>query len=320
MAFDSSLSPLLTPINIADTPSYELESTSNVIGSSTYNTDVVWGGPGGTFQIITTGNLASLAQVATRGLLAIKTVGSGLVSALITEGTGINVTESGNDFLVSVVPNTTNQLVTGQCNGASASSPKNKINFVAGSNVSLSLLESSDALNWTINSSGDSSEWAEYPAISNVDMDGWGISNLDSFQLTDDPVAGYVLVSDDEGYGTWQPAALPATTTTVSTTDATPTTLATIAVPTGNAITISGIVVARNTTSTINNATGGRFTATAINTAGTVTLAGPTDVLVSATSTGTFDVIVSGTNLVVQVTGIAATAYNWSVSYSKSTL
>jgi hypothetical protein len=105
-------------------------------------------------------------------------------------------------------------------------------------------------------------------------------------------------------------------TDTVATTDATPTTLATIAIASNTAVTINGIVAARNSSGTINNTTGGRFTCTAINTAGTVALAATPDVTVQATSTGTFNVVVSGTNLIVQVTGIAATPYTWSTVYT----
>jgi hypothetical protein len=109
---------------------------------------------------------------------------------------------------------------------------------------------------------------------------------------------------------------LPPANSTVATTDATPTTLATIAIASNTAVTINGIVAARNSSGTINNTTGGRFTCTAVNTAGTVALAATPDVTVQATSTGTFNVVVSGTNLIVQVTGIAATPYTWSTVYT----
>lgn len=172
---------------------------------------------------------------------------------------------------------------------------------------------------WAAAPSG-ASTWSTFPATQNVDMDGFGLTDVSSFQLTTGAGSGKILTSDGSGNASWTTAPVAPTVATVSTTDATPTTLATIAVPTGNAITITGTLVARNTAGTINNTTGGRFVATAVNTAGTVTLAGPPDVVVMATSTGTFNVVVSSTNLVVQVTGIAATAYNWSATYTSSSL
>lgn len=172
---------------------------------------------------------------------------------------------------------------------------------------------------WAAAPSG-ASTWSTFPATQNVDMDGFGLTDVVSFQLTTGAGAGKILTSDGSGNASWTTAPVAPSVATVSTTDATPTTLATIAVPTGNAITITGTLVARNTAGTINNTTGGRFVATAVNTAGTVTLASPPDVVVMATSTGTFNVVVSSTNLVVQVTGIAATAYNWSATYTSSSL
>lgn len=109
------------------------------------------------------------------------------------------------------------------------------------------------------------------------------------------------------------------TTTIVSTTNTTPTTLATIVIPSNEAITITGSIVGRNTTGTINDCTGGRFTVTAVNTAGTVALAATPDVVVQATTIGSFNVIASGADLLIQVSGISGN-YNWSTTYSTSVL
>lgn len=134
---------------------------------------------------------------------------------------------------------------------------------------------------------------------------------------TQTPTTSAQLVTKTYVDTTFNPINLSAT---VSTTDATPTTLATVAISSNTAVTINGILVARNTSGTINNTCGGRFTCTAVNTAGTVALAATPDVTVQSTSTATFNVVVSGTNLVVQVTGIAATAYDWSTSYTTRSL
>lgn len=114
---------------------------------------------------------------------------------------------------------------------------------------------------------------------------------------------------------TFQPANL---TASVTTSDATPTTLISVAVSAGQAITINGLIVAKNSAHTA--AVGGSFTATAINIAGTLTLMGTVLSFVNASSSEIFNVIISGTNLIIQVTGIAATTYTWNSSYTTSTL
>lgn len=320
MSFDPTTSPLLTAINVADTPSYELEASSNVIGSSTYNTDVVWGGPGGTFQVITTGNLASIAQIASRGLLAIKTVGSGVVTALITEGNGISVEESGNDFVVSVIANSTTQLVTGQCNGDTANSPKNIINLVAGTNVAISLSESSDALNYTINASGggggDASTWSEFPATQDVDMDGFEIVGLTSLQVTTDAGLGKVLTSDVSGNATWEILVPTPPSLSITTVDDTPTNIEIIEVLAGDCVTVTGNVVGLDDAST--DACGGNFSITAFQLSGVVTLVSPPVAILSTTSTATFNVSVDAGSgfIILTVTGLVDTNYNWKINYN----
>jgi hypothetical protein len=150
MSFDPSISPLLTPINIATTESYGLPFSSNVVGNPIYNTAVSWGGPGGTLSIITTGNLASVAQLSTAGFLAIKTPGAGVITAAITAGTGIGVTPVGDDYQLSVLDNTTTQRVLGQYNNTAFGSAGNTINLIAGPNIGISASESSGVLSWTI--------------------------------------------------------------------------------------------------------------------------------------------------------------------------
>lgn len=177
MAFDPNTSPLLTSLDVASSPSYELGGSSNIIGSSTLNTGFVWGGPGGTFQIITTGNLAQIAQLTTRGLVAINVPGTSVVSALITEGTGIGVTEVGNDFQVAVIPSTTVQYINGQYDSTPTGSPRDTVNIIAGTNASVSLVDSGTSLDWTINASGGASVDGPF-VITEADSDLTGATNL----------------------------------------------------------------------------------------------------------------------------------------------
>ncbi len=116
------------------------------------------------------------------------------------------------------------------------------------------------------------------------------------------------------GAWTWQ-AVASSSSATVTTTDATPTTLVSVALTNGTSLTLSGTICARN--SAFTDATGGSFNATAVTTSGGVsTLVPAPDVVTNQTSTATFNVIVTANNLIVQVTGIAATTYVWKASYT----
>lgn len=98
---------------------------------------------------------------------------------------------------------------------------------------------------------------------------------------------------------------------TVTTTDATPTTLVSIAVPTNQAVTLNGDIV--GATSTYSAAIGGDFLATARRAGGGLTMVGAPVINLNEDSAGSpdFNVVVSGNNLIVQVTGESATTYNW---------
>lgn len=139
-------------------------------------------------------------------------------------------------------------------------------------------------------------------------------------QIPNGATLNYVLTCTDatSGAASWQVSSGSGggTTASISTTNAATTTLATIAVPSDQAITVNGILVARNTSGTISDTTGGRFTCTAVNTGGTVALAATPDVSVQATSTGTFNLVASGSNLLIQVNGIDSTAYDWTTNYT----
>ncbi len=127
-------------------------------------------------------------------------------------------------------------------------------------------------------------------------------------------VASYVATSTDtSGAWTWEVSASPFLSATVATTNATPTALATYAVPTNGVVTISGVLSAANAAYT--DACGGTFSATVVSVAGVVTIVSTPLVAVNSSTSAVFNVIVSGTNLVVQVTGIAATTYNWKTDY-----
>ena len=97
---------------------------------------------------------------------------------------------------------------------------------------------------------------------------------------------------------------------TVQTTDATPTTLATISVPTDNSMTIEGHYIAREASTS--NTIGGNFLAIVEDASGTVSVVGTNIINENSDfSTANVDIVASGGNALVQVTGEAATTINW---------
>lgn len=100
---------------------------------------------------------------------------------------------------------------------------------------------------------------------------------------------------------------------TLQTTNATPGNLLTIAIPTGGVVVLDGYVVSR--IGTITSGAGYTFQATYKNNAGTVTLIGAALTPLVAEDAGlaaaSIALVISGTNVLVQVTGIAATTIEW---------
>ena len=126
----------------------------------------------------------------------------------------------------------------------------------------------------------------------------------------------YVPTCTDAGTGawSWQPIPGGPSAATLTTADAIPTTLISIPIPINEGITLEGIIQARNAAGT--DFTGGKFTAVAGNSAGSASLIGTPFVLVNASSTTDFNARVSGTDLIIEVTGIAATSYIWNAVYT----
>lgn len=98
---------------------------------------------------------------------------------------------------------------------------------------------------------------------------------------------------------------------TVTTSDATPTALGTFAISTNQAITLVAEVIGAK--ADYSAAIGGSATATARRAAGALAMVGSPIIDLNTDSGGApdFNVVVSGNNLLLQVTGEAATTYNW---------
>jgi len=139
-----------------------------------------------------------------------------------------------------------------------------------------------------------------------------GISTA-AFTLSAAPSAGYVLTSDASGVASWQ-APVDFATASIQTTDATPTNLLSIALAANSCVTLSGTLAASD--AAFGSGVGGSFNITAYRAAGAaVGLADPV-VIVSSDSAATFTAVLSGNNLIVQVTGVAATTINWKTQYN----
>lgn len=100
---------------------------------------------------------------------------------------------------------------------------------------------------------------------------------------------------------------------TLQTTNATPGNVLTIAIPTGGVVVVEVVVVAR--IGTVSSGAGYTTQATYKNNAGTVTLIGAALAPLIAEDAGlasaSIALAISGTNVNVQVTGIAATTIEW---------
>lgn len=129
----------------------------------------------------------------------------------------------------------------------------------------------------------------------------------------------YVPVcSNVDGTWAWAPpeGAIPAT---VTTSDATPTTLLSVPLTTNAMVTLSGTVSA--TTADYATVTlGGSHVSSAVRASGSASLISTPVVIVMTASAASFNVVVSGNDLIVQVTGVAGQTINWKTEYNIVTL
>ncbi len=151
MSIDSS-TPILTAVDASD-PSYGAPNSANVICNSAYGMSTIWSGPGGTFEIRPTGNLLSLATLSPAGIVYLLTPGSEFVTLDLTGGTGVGITQSGRDFIISVLPNTTIQQVNVEVDGIGVSNTST-LNFLPGAGIGITGIASGDTIDLTFSSSG----------------------------------------------------------------------------------------------------------------------------------------------------------------------
>lgn len=131
-----------------------------------------------------------------------------------------------------------------------------------------------------------------------------GIASFNEDQFTIDPTSG--MVSSNSNVVT--------NSDTVQTTDATPTTLTSIAIVNDTVVTLRGILGAQEASSA--NHIGGSFEAVITAAAGSASIVGVNVTNVQSDfTTAVFEVVASGANAIVQVTGEAATTIDWIDSY-----
>jgi hypothetical protein len=164
-----------------------------------------------------------------------------------------------------------------------------------------------------------------FASISSVDITAAGtnvFSGTNTFNTnlptsTATPTTGTQLITKTFADATYAVTATTPISASVATTNNTPTTLATIAIPSNKVVTINGIINAAN--AAYSDATGGTFNATCKNQAGTASIVGNPIIFLNADTTASFNVIRTTTNLIIQVTGLAATTYNWNAKYTVTT-
>lgn len=392
MAFDSSTSPLLTTTSVSGDPSVGLQASENLVAQTQYGLQVLDGGAGGQFEIRSAGNLLSLAELSTAGLIAIAVPGvpTSLVSITLQSDGSVSIDDDdvpGGLLTISVVPSTTLQFHQTQVNGIDVGTPYNTINFVNSATASFIGTDGGTKANVTVNVEGEFAPTDGPFVITQADADLTGATNLgllatglvystealgvSTLSTTTAPtmsganitagtipiasvvgtavnltsvqtitgaktftsnvivptlsvVSGTINMNNHKIVNVTDPTDPQDAATKayvdlrriifdVSTTDATPTAAATIAVASDTAVTLIGTLVGKNSGS--DDMTGGRFMATALNTAGTLALVDTPEISLGRTSSGSFNVVVSGTDLIIQVTGIAQN-YSWSGVYS----
>ena len=137
-------------------------------------------------------------------------------------------------------------------------------------------------------------------------------------QFTTGAAAGYVMTSDASGNISLAPAAGDLVDS-LQTLNATPTAITSIAVAASSVVQLKGSINAANAAYT--DACGGEFDVTVrCGATGAPVIVGSAWVVVNASSTASFNAAIVGNNVVINVTGIAATTYNWTSTYLLSTL
>jgi hypothetical protein len=254
-----------------------------------------------------------------------------------------------------VVPQTTNQLIQASGNAGSSVGNYPQINFSGTNGISCSVSADAANNRILVSYSGlnASSQWSLYPAITNVNLSGYKIFNLADPTDAQDAVtknyvdlhsggapigASYLTASENStltneinlgaldsgilvstvnsGVATISTYNIVPVTATLQTLNATTTTLFSIPLTTNQSVTVTGSIIGSSDDHA--DTTGAWFTATVGRSATDVYMVGTPFLLVNASSS-TNVVITADTltqSVLCQVTGIVATTYNWSVSYT----
>lgn len=109
------------------------------------NLQFIDSGPGGTYELFPTLNLLAVANLSTPGMLAFS-AGSGIINRTLSSDGSITITNPAGDAgapFFAVVDNTSIQWIQVQGGGTPTANPRSILNFINGTNVTISTVDNS---------------------------------------------------------------------------------------------------------------------------------------------------------------------------------
>lgn len=145
---------------------------------------------------------------------------------------------------------------------------------------------------------------------------GISLGSSATLSIAANPATGYVLTSDASGNANWA-APINELSATVTTSDATATTLISVTVSSNSAVIISGLVIGSRITDHAHSSACFFTVAVTRSSVGTLSILGSPTLNAFKTGSSTTSVTVATTTsaVLIQVTGLAVTAFRWNATY-----